>query len=287
MSSPTIRLEREENLARLTFDQPGRTANILTLDFWLELEERLIEVRNWHDLRGVILTSAKPGIFVAGADLKFLAQLDRPKEPTCRTLIDTGLRVLAGLESLPVPTLAIIDGVALGGGLELALACDVRLVGSGPQVRLGLPEVQLGLIPGWGGTQRLPRIIAPQDAWRMLLTGESLNAEQAVAVGLAVAGDTAQPTLAVNRLVESVNFSELRREKLEPVPVGDPPEEASVDEPTSETASRLRSLLIETAPLVLAEGIAKESELFHQLAGSPEAKQLIAAFMASRAERKG
>ena len=100
-----------------------------------------------------------------------------PGEPgPTRTFIELGLRVLDTLEALPFPTVALIDGAALGGGLEVALACDFRLCGTSPKVQLGLPEIKLGLVPGWGGTQRLPRLVGVEEAINRLLSGESYDA---------------------------------------------------------------------------------------------------------------
>ena len=125
------------------------------------------------DVTGLILESAKPGIFIAGADLKELGER-RPRPAP--GVIELGHRVLDMLEALPFPTVAAIDGAALGGGLEVALACDFRVCGTNPKVQLGLPEIKLGLIPGWGGTQRLPRLVGVEEAIERLLSGESYDA---------------------------------------------------------------------------------------------------------------
>src|SRR5688572_4802736 len=111
-------------------------------------------------------------MFIAGADLKELGSADAGGT---RGLIELGHRVLHTLEELPYPTVAAIDGAALGGGLEVALACDFRLCGTGPKVQLGLPEIKLGLVPGWGGTQRLPRLVGVEEAIERLLSGESYD----------------------------------------------------------------------------------------------------------------
>src|ERR1043166_345159 len=150
---------RPDGVAVLTFDQPGSKANVLTRELWTEFGDALTSLANRTDLKGLVLASAKPGIFIAGADLKLLANAPGPNDPEVRAFIEQGLRVLEQLEALPFPTCAAIDGAALGGGLEVALACDYRVCGTNPKVQLGLPEVKLGLIPGWGGTQRLPRIM--------------------------------------------------------------------------------------------------------------------------------
>src|SRR5947209_5992510 len=181
MSDPAVRIEvRPDAVAVLTLDQPGSKANVLSEPMWTDLEAALDALAARADVRGLVLASAKPGIFIAGADLKLLASAPGPNDPAVRAFIEHGLRVLEKLEALPFPTCAAIDGAALGGGLEVALACDYRVVGTNPKVALGLPEVKLGLIPGWGGTQRLPRVIPTLYAAEMLWKGEAITAQQAI-----------------------------------------------------------------------------------------------------------
>ena len=160
---------RPDSVAVLTFDQPGSKANVLTTELWQELEATLDTLKSRAELKALVLASAKPGIFIAGADLKLLANALTPNEPAVRAFIELGLRVLEKLESLPYPTCAAIDGAALGGGLEVALACDSRICGTNPKVKLGLPEVTLGLIPGWGGRsgcRGLLALLMPQTCFR-------------------------------------------------------------------------------------------------------------------------
>ena len=184
MSSAITLATRGDGVAVLTFDQPGSRANVLTRELWVEFGATLRAVASRTDLKGLVLASAKPGIFIAGADLKLLAGAPAPNDPEVRAFIELGLRVLEQLEALPFPTCAAIDGAALGGGLEVALACDLRVCGTNPKVQLGLPEVKLGLIPGWGGTQRLPRLIGPARAKELIFTGRFVSAAEALQIGL-------------------------------------------------------------------------------------------------------
>ena len=186
---------RPDRIAVLTLDRPGSRANVLTPELWTEFEAALVGLD--ADLIGLVVASGKPGAFIAGADLKYLAQVPAPNDPGVRALIELGLRVLDRLANLPFPTCAAIDGPALGGGLEVTLACDDRIVGSNPKIELGLPEVNLGLIPGWGGTQRLPRLVGLNAAANLLSTGQSIGSDRAIKIGLIQAREDS------NRLIDA------------------------------------------------------------------------------------
>src|SRR5262245_57767215 len=121
---------RPDSVAIVTLDQPGSKANVLNAALWAEIEAVLDSLATPTDVKGMVLASAKPDIFIAGADLKLLAGAPGPNDPTVRAFIERGLRALEKLESLPFPTCAAIDGAALGGGLEVALACDYRICGT-------------------------------------------------------------------------------------------------------------------------------------------------------------
>ena len=183
MNESAIELVVAEGIARLTFDQPNSRANVLSTALWTEFGQALDGLVHRPDVKGLIVASAKPGIFIAGADLKELADADPGDPGPTRTFIELGLRVLETLEALPFPTVALIDGAALGGGLEVALACDFRICGTSPKVQLGLPEIKLGLVPGWGGTQRLPRLVGVEEAINRLLSGESYDDDRPAAGG--------------------------------------------------------------------------------------------------------
>ncbi|MBA4187329.1 MAG: hypothetical protein C0467_04840 [Planctomycetaceae bacterium] len=269
-----------DSVAVLTFDQPGSKANVLTADLWTELETVLDSLAARTDLRGLVLMSAKPGIFIAGADLNLLVNAPGPNDPAVRSFIEQGLRVLEKLEALPFPTCAAIDGAALGGGLEVALACDHRICGRNPKVRLGLPEVTLGLIPGWGGTQRLPRIIGMEMAAEMLTTGRSVDANEAAKFRLVA--EVVESALllddAAKRCETAQSAAAVRVIKQGCVTSDSTPGNASH---TGAAAEGVR-VMVEGASLPLKEAIAVETEAFMRLAGSDESKRLIAAFFASR-----
>jgi 3-hydroxyacyl-CoA dehydrogenase/enoyl-CoA hydratase/3-hydroxybutyryl-CoA epimerase len=171
----------EDGFARLVIDKPGTSANVLSSSVLKELDQRLQEVAA-RGPRGLIITSAKKSGFIAGADIKEFTALQTPSD--AYALIRAGQLVLDRLESLKCPSVAIIQGFALGGGLELALACTYRIGVDDGKLSLGLPEVQLGIHPGFGGTVRSVRLTGVRPAMDMMLTGKPVKADRALAIGL-------------------------------------------------------------------------------------------------------
>ncbi|MEW6302959.1 MAG: 3-hydroxyacyl-CoA dehydrogenase NAD-binding domain-containing protein [Verrucomicrobiota bacterium] len=184
---PTILREiTPEQICVLTFNRPNSSANVFDWDMLELLGEHLDAIAEDNQIKGVVLISAKPSIFIAGADLHSIAKyLDEPTIPAdLANLIELGQDVFNRLASLPVPTVAAIHGACVGGGFELALACDYRLASNDSATKLGLPETQLGLIPAWGGSTRLPRLIGFPAALDIILNGKVLAASQAMRRGL-------------------------------------------------------------------------------------------------------
>lgn len=286
MSSFVALDTRPDGVAVLTFDQVGGKANVFTEAALAEFEAAVDTLAGRADVRGLVLASGKPGIFVAGADLKVFAAAG-PDDPQVRAFIGQGLRATAKLEALPFPTCAAIDGVALGGGLEVALACDYRICGTHPRVELGLPEVKLGLIPGWGGTQRLPRIVGPEVAAGVITTGRGLTPDQAYQHDLIRDRVRSEELIgAAARLLlglRPAGWSERSRGRIQ----GPVPEAArQAFRPTipdgPAAVSEALTVIIRGAGLPLAEALKLETEAFLRLAGSDESKRLIAEFFASR-----
>jgi 3-hydroxyacyl-CoA dehydrogenase/enoyl-CoA hydratase/3-hydroxybutyryl-CoA epimerase len=157
----------EDGIAWLLFDKQGASANTMDEEVLAELDAALDKLERDRP-RGLVIRSAKPGGFVAGADI---AQFRRITEAAqIEALLTRGHAVLDRLDRLPLPTVAVIHGYCLGGGLELALPCDIRIAID--DASFGFPEVLLGLHPGLGGTLRLPRLISPVQAMTMMLTGK-------------------------------------------------------------------------------------------------------------------
>jgi enoyl-CoA hydratase len=173
----TVLVAVQDRIAIVTINRPDKR-NALNATVRRELVAAFDEVRDDDDVRVVIITGAGDKAFVAGADIGEFAQ----RTPLEQRASMQGRRIFDEVAALPKPVLAMINGVALGGGCELALACDLRIAAR--SARLGQPEVRLGLIPGAGGTQRLPRLVGPSRALRLILTGEPIGAEEAHRIGL-------------------------------------------------------------------------------------------------------
>ncbi|WP_409306876.1 fatty acid oxidation complex subunit alpha FadJ [Pectobacterium sp. B1J-3] len=173
---------RTDNIGIVTIDVAGEKVNTLKSEFASQIMAIFEQAQQHASLRGLILISAKPDTFVAGADIAMLGECTRAEQ--AEDLAKQGQAVFSHLSSLPFPVVAAIHGACLGGGLEMALACDYRVCSLDDKTKLGLPEVQLGLLPGSGGTQRLPRLIGVDKALDMILTGRHLGARQAVKIGL-------------------------------------------------------------------------------------------------------
>lgn len=177
------RLERDtDGLAWLTFDRAGSAVNALSADTMAELAV-VLDALDAAPPKGLIIQSGKATGFIVGADVNEFANLDTPEQ--ARGLVARGWNLFNRLAAVRYPTLALIQGHCLGGGLELALACRYRLVADQPGTSLALPEVMLGIFPGWGGMLRLPQVIGAPAALDMMLTGRGADARRAAALGLA------------------------------------------------------------------------------------------------------
>jgi 3-hydroxyacyl-CoA dehydrogenase/enoyl-CoA hydratase/3-hydroxybutyryl-CoA epimerase/enoyl-CoA isomerase len=291
---------REGGIGVLTFDLPGSRVNTLSQAVLGELEQVVNQLAGRADLTGLVLQGGKPGTFIAGADLRELGSI-RPNTEQTRALVRRGLDVIARLETLPCPTVAAIDGACVGGGLELALGFDYRLAGSNPKTEIGLPEVKVGLIPGWGGTQRLTRLLGPSQAGELICAGETVNAQRARVLGIVFDAVPSERLLdeAVRLLQwsrQAGDWHEARRRKRQPVGL-------SEDQLSFAAAVARATVLAKTrgqlpAPLAaldaifkgcnlpLDEGLRVETEQFVPLAGSPISRNLIAVFFMTQRLQK-
>lgn len=180
--SPAIeRLVDDTGICHLIFNSPGSSVNVFTTESMRLLDEHLSWIEGTPNLCGVMLRSAKTKNFIAGADLGTMLKIETDE---IRALISKGQQVFNRLENLPLPKIAAIHGACLGGGFEVTLACDYRIASDDPSTRIGLPETQLGLIPAWGGSTRLPRLIGVRAACDVILKGSQMPAKLALKRGL-------------------------------------------------------------------------------------------------------
>ena len=191
-----------DGVARLVFDRPSSRVNLLTTEVMARLDALLVEIEERiraGEIRAVLVRSGKEGTFIAGADIQEIVAITDPAvgEAAARE----GQRIYRRLERLDVPTVAAVDGACLGGGTELILACGYRLASDRPETRIGLPEVRLGILPGFGGTTRLPRLIGPVAALDLILTGRTVDAQRARKLGLI---DEAVPVAALYERAEAL-----------------------------------------------------------------------------------
>lgn len=300
-----LRLERRvDGCALLVIDVPGEAVNTLSGAFAHELSLALDEIERDDGITAVVIVSGKPEGFIAGADLKLLSSLTTPDQ--ARELSRTGQRSLERLERSVKPVVAAIHGACLGGGLEVALACRGRVATSDDKTRLGLPEVQLGLLPGLGGTQRLPRLVGVQAALDLMLTGRQLDARRAQKLGLvdevvprpvlesaavelalalkSGAGRKESPALSKNRLLEFALSKNPIGRKL----VFDRAKSATLEKTHGNYPAPLRILEVVQAGLAhgTERGYELESEAFGALVATPEARQLIGLFFATNELKK-
>jgi len=175
------RLEIEGDVAYIHLDNPGKRVNTLSVGYFGWFEEQ-IDALAGKDLRGLVFVSDKEGYFIVGADVEDLQGFDAPEDALA--VIRRGHELVNRFADLPFPVISAIDGLCLGGGLELSLGCDLRIATTAKHTKLGLPEVNLGLFPGLGGTQRLPRLIGVPDALELILTGKQISARKAKKLGL-------------------------------------------------------------------------------------------------------
>lgn len=249
-----LRYERRTDLALITLERADRQ-NVLSRELLTELETCFHQVEKDRDLRVVILTGASDRAFSAGTDISELATLD---EDSAREVAARGQHLCDQIERCPVPVIAAVNGIAAGGGCELALACHLRVASS--NATFSLPEIKLGLIPGYGGTQRLAREMGYSRAVEVMLTGQSIEADQALRIGLV--NKLAHPS---TLLAETESLAE-EIAKMAPLAV----------------RACLRAV-VEGFRSTFEEGMALEAELFAGLFGTNDMREGTRAFLEKRA----
>jgi 3-hydroxyacyl-CoA dehydrogenase / enoyl-CoA hydratase / 3-hydroxybutyryl-CoA epimerase len=173
---------QRDEIGILEFNTPDSSANILSSHALKEFTEQIDRIAGLTQVRALLITSAKKSIFIAGADIKEIETLTDPKDASEKS--DLGKQIFDKLEKLPQVTIAVINGACVGGGYELALACNYRVAGFADSIKIGLPEIKLGILPGFGGCVRLPKRIGIANALSMILPGKLVDPRQALKMGM-------------------------------------------------------------------------------------------------------
>ena len=301
MTNDFLSIEKDNDLAVIWIDQAGAKVNTISPEA-LEAVDAVLDVIEQDDeIEAAIFISRKKDTFIAGADLKVLRTMAEPAQ--VRALTDKGHALIRRVRALTIPTIAAIHGAAMGGGLEVALACSYRIATNHKKTRLALPEVMLGLLPGGGGTQLLPRLVGIQQALPMMLTGKNIYARKARRMGLVdaltyrhglldAAKDAAR-CLAGGSLTPKRRDKELGERLLEGNPVG-----RRVIYQQAEARVRKQTRGHYPAPIKIIDcvktgmekgleaGFKAEAEGFAELVFTPESRALVSLFFAKQAAEK-
>lgn len=298
----------ESDVAVLSLNDPNKGANVLSQSVMTDLSAQLDDLEQRDDLAGVVIRSTKPGAFIAGADLReFVANLGAPAEE----IVDISRRgqdLLARLSQAPFVTVAAIDGACLGGGGEVAVWCDRRVVTDNPKTVLGFPEVKIGVFPGWGGIARLPRMIGLSNAVEMIAGGDGVPVAELVGMGLAddVVASKGGETIAERLLAAAIrmiraeqkqkDFLADRQRWAAPIEMSDTEmaflgatANAYIQQQTKgHYPAPLAALevMLGSAGVDVATACKMESEGFAQLFGSPVNRALLNVFFLQDANKK-
>jgi len=256
MTYQTLLFEIKDGIAFVTINRPDKL-NALNDQVMLELGSAVDRLTTEAEIKGAILTGAGPKSFVAGADIGDLSR-QGPFDGKARA--QRGQAVLRRLETCGKPVIAAINGFALGGGCELAMACHIRIAGE--NAKFGQPEVKLGIAPGYGGTQRLPRIVGKGVALQLILTGEMIDAQEAYRIGL------------VNKIVPSIDLLAESEKMMRGILAMGP------------LAIRLAMEAVDQGlEMTLDEGLLLEANHFGLLAATSDMKEGTTAFLEKRAAK--
>jgi enoyl-CoA hydratase len=257
MTYQNITCEHHEGYAVITLNRPK--ANALSQDLMQELAHAMDALRDDHAVRCVVITGGAGKFFSGGADLASvqvqLGDLSSGRDG----FIETGLRTINAIEAFPKPVIAAVNGIAVGGGCELALACHLRIAAD--TASFGQPEIKLGIIPGWGGTHRLPRLIGESRAMDWLLTGRSVSAQEAFEAGLVC-------KVVPHAMLESTTAEMAKALSYLPA-----------------VALRVTLRCVQGRAVDPAAGMDLEAEAFAEAGRSKDAAEGVAAFLEKRAPR--
>lgn len=248
----TVSLQVNNHVATLTIQSPP--ANALSSVLLKDLEAQLDAILNDETVKAIVL-KGDGRFFSAGADIKEFTSLQDASD--YEALANNGQELFNRIEKFPVPVIAAIHGAALGGGLELAMACHIRIVSE--SAKLGLPELNLGIIPGFAGTQRLPQLVGNAKAYELILTGEPISGEEAAAIGLA------------NHAVKEEKLFETAEKLAQKIAAKSKP-----------TIAKIMELVPYAKFNSFTEGVAAEAKAFGEVFGNEDAKEGVQAFIEKR-----
>jgi enoyl-CoA hydratase/carnithine racemase len=251
---PVVRLERQDTVGHIVLDRPP--ANSYDPGFMEDLDAAIEEARRDEAVKAVVVRSSSEKFFSAGADVAFFAKSDLPAAE--KALVVCANETINKLESLPKVVVAAINGHCLGGGLEIALCCDFRVAAEG-SYKIGLPEVTLGLLPGTGGTQRLPRLIGRQRALELMLRGTTLSPQEAKGAGI------------VDELVPAGELQARAHERA-----------LSYTQGPAFAVGQIKFAAVQGHGRPLAEGLAIERQALIRLFQSEDAREGVTAFAEKR-----
>ncbi|MFB4166654.1 enoyl-CoA hydratase [Virgibacillus sp. JSM 102003] len=248
----TLAYESQNNVAILTIQSPP--ANALSSNLLRDLGEKLDEIENDNTIKAIILRG-EGKFFSAGADIKEFTSLQNASD--YQALAEKGQELFNRIEHFSIPVIAAIHGAALGGGLELSMACHIRIVTE--SAKLGLPELTLGIIPGFAGTQRLPQYVGTAKAYEMILSGQPISGTEAKAFGLA------------NQAVKDEEVFEVATKLAETIAAKSKP-----------TINNIMELIPYSKTEQFSRGVHEEAQAFGKIFGSEDAKEGVQAFIEKR-----
>ncbi|MGE7602180.1 enoyl-CoA hydratase/isomerase family protein [Peribacillus sp. NPDC097675] len=248
-----VKVVKENKLAIVTIDNPP--LNVISKQVLQELLGIFTQLTDDNEIVVVLITGAGDMAFAAGADIKEFPEM--MGNPNMKEIVKESHTILTKIDQFPKPTIAVLNGITLGGGCELALACDLRVAEAG--VQIGLPEVKLGLFPGAGGTQRLSRLVGNAKAKEIIFTGDPLTAQEAERIGL------------VNKVVEQGNGL-MESKKLA----------SRMTRHSLQALSRIKKAIDEGSESTLAHGLELETNLFEDVFQTEDVKEGVAAFLEKR-----
>jgi enoyl-CoA hydratase/carnithine racemase len=258
---PLVLREDKDEVALLTIRRP-KTLNALNSTVMSQLDKILTEIKKDNKIKGAVLTGFGVKAFVSGADINLLARLRTPEEGEALAL--KGQETLNLIENLGKPVICAMNGLAFGGGNEMAMACTARIAKKGLRALAGQPEPKLGIIPGFGGSQRLPRIVGLSNAWPILRTGNPISSEEALKIGLIqeeVEGDVKEAGIRFAKKLIS-GEAEVPPIKREPIEIPKSLPDVDIGHLSRKTDEIMKEAILEGAKMTLEEGLKHEARIF-------------------------